>query len=786
MSVLTWLFGLGLLSIAFPLFFHLIRRRPQGEMTFSSLMFLRSTPPRVSRKSRLENLFLLLLRCLAIALIAAAFMRPYFSDSGTLSISDLAARRIVILVDQSASMQRAGLWDQAQKNVKNIVDALDDRDEVAVYLFDDQVDVLVDFPTKISRDSSSSDDLTKVTSPSSTSIVNRSRQIVQRLNQTVPNWHMSDIGSALTTTAGSLTTWRDAQALEEGRNDTKLQIVVVSDMQKTNDLQSLQSYQWPEEVFVELKPVTPNLPDNATVQILQSKGDSDSLDQTQIPGRRVRVTNSPTTESSQFVVKWFQDRYPNRDSISDSTTASPQRKDSRLLTKGEIPFLVPPGESRIIPLPDVAAATAARFELVGDGNAFDNTCYAVPATQRLLEVLYVGNDNADDPESILFYLQRAIPESENLKVNVRSIDASQVDNLLSDGDLAATSGTQSATQEPSNRDRASAPSLMVISSQLNKKQQSEISNFVERGGLVLLVLDDQSKVGSLSVIAGLQTSETTTKSEPTIENSAEGKRAYSMWVDLDFNHWLLLPFANPKYNDFTKIRFWRHPIVPAFSDESAIRMVARFDDDMPAIWEHQLSKAKFSGSVIVMASGWQPSASQLALSSKFVPFLGNLIQKADRVPKIGSGYLVGQSLPIPPLDSDRLSSEPTIVLTKPDGSTLKLSPEDLKNDLYTDTNLPGIYEFQKGGNQFQFAVNLDRRESETTVLSPDQFAAFKVPLDFHSTAIEELNRVQQLKDVQLESQQKLWKWLIVSAIILLTIEAILAAIAAGKPIPVAT
>ncbi len=60
MSFLTPLYILGALAIAAPIVLHLIRRTPKGEVPFSSLMFLAPTPPRLTRRSRLDNILLLL------------------------------------------------------------------------------------------------------------------------------------------------------------------------------------------------------------------------------------------------------------------------------------------------------------------------------------------------------------------------------------------------------------------------------------------------------------------------------------------------------------------------------------------------------------------------------------------------------------------------------------------------------------------------------------------------------------------------------------------------------
>src|SRR5439155_7419791 len=73
MSFLAPLYIAGALAVALPIIFHLIRRTPQGRQEFSSLMFLAPSPPRITRRSRLSNIVLLLLRAAALCLLAFAF-----------------------------------------------------------------------------------------------------------------------------------------------------------------------------------------------------------------------------------------------------------------------------------------------------------------------------------------------------------------------------------------------------------------------------------------------------------------------------------------------------------------------------------------------------------------------------------------------------------------------------------------------------------------------------------------------------------------------------------------
>ena len=71
------IFLAGAAAIALPFLFHLIRRSSREKVVFSSLMFLEPSPPRITKRSRLEHILLLLLRCAVIALLAFVFARPF-------------------------------------------------------------------------------------------------------------------------------------------------------------------------------------------------------------------------------------------------------------------------------------------------------------------------------------------------------------------------------------------------------------------------------------------------------------------------------------------------------------------------------------------------------------------------------------------------------------------------------------------------------------------------------------------------------------------------------------
>ena len=104
-------------------------------MTFSSLMFLKSTPPKVTRRRKLEHLWLLLLRCLCLLLLAAGFARPFFSKNNAMTASPDEGRQLILLVDTSASMRRDGVWDKARALAEKYLAQTTPADQVAVLTF---------------------------------------------------------------------------------------------------------------------------------------------------------------------------------------------------------------------------------------------------------------------------------------------------------------------------------------------------------------------------------------------------------------------------------------------------------------------------------------------------------------------------------------------------------------------------------------------------------------------------------------------------------------------------
>src|SRR5215212_8798275 len=100
MNFLAPAFFAGLAAIAIPVIIHLIHRERKVVVEFPSLMFLQRIPYRSVRRQKIRHLLLLLLRCIALALLIAAFARPFFARRHA-AITGSGARELVVLLDRS-------------------------------------------------------------------------------------------------------------------------------------------------------------------------------------------------------------------------------------------------------------------------------------------------------------------------------------------------------------------------------------------------------------------------------------------------------------------------------------------------------------------------------------------------------------------------------------------------------------------------------------------------------------------------------------------------------------
>lgn len=140
MAFLNPFFLLGALAATIPILVHLVRRTRAQKVVYPSLMFLRKIEQKTVRRRKLRNLLLLLLRCLALLLLALAFSRPYFTSQHTAASTSRSSS--VILVDSSASMRYADHFERARRAAHNVINNAATDEQIALVSFSQSYDIL--------------------------------------------------------------------------------------------------------------------------------------------------------------------------------------------------------------------------------------------------------------------------------------------------------------------------------------------------------------------------------------------------------------------------------------------------------------------------------------------------------------------------------------------------------------------------------------------------------------------------------------------------------------------
>lgn len=684
MGLLHAVYLAGLAAVSLPLVFHLIRRTPRGRQAFSSLMFLQPSPPRVTKRSRLDHLVLLLVRAAVLGLLAFAFARPFFRETALLPLADLPRRRVAILLDASASMRRGDLWQKAKAKVEETLADLGPADDVGLFQFGDRMHTVVDFENSASGTPDAKRDLVR-----------------RRLNELTPSWQATDLGGALVAAASEL----DAPRNDEASTAEPL-LVLVTDLQQGSRTDALQGYSWPERIPAIVHALAPGQTTNASVRLLADEEGAAEAES------RVRVANAANSAGEEFFVHWTE----HEQSSTEDTL---------------VPVYVPAGQSRVIRLTRPRSAAAAdSLVLRGDDAEFDNVHFVVAPRVEQVAVVYVGSATADDPQGLRYYLQLAFADAPLRKIELRSVAANEP--LILAGDTR--------------------PKLVIAAEALAPPAVEELRSYLQSGGMLLAVLKNRQMGESFApLFAGIEFAD---------DAAADGGE-YRLLGQIDFTDPLFAPFANPRYSDFTKIHFWKHRSV-TLKPNAAARVVARFDNQQPAIVEQTLG----AGRAVLLASGWQPSDSQLALSTKFVPLIQGALDLACGRRNEVASLTVGQSLPLP----QRSAAERMAVL-KPDGTRVELPPEAAAFD---GVDLPGLYRMQIGDQEHPFAANLSTAESDTAPLESAQLEQLGVRLTSRLTRAEQVDRIRQQRDMELESRQKIWRWLIVATLAMVIVETWLA------------
>jgi len=667
-------------------------------------MFLDATPPRLTRQSRIDQWLLLLLRAAAIGLLAVAFTRPYWNTPAEKDAERVGSQRM-LLIDTSASMRREGLWKTAIQRAEQIIRESGPTDPISVYQFDSSLRPLVGIESALQ------------TVPSL-----RQAQAVAALQGVSPTWMHTDLGLALLTAADLLQTDRDSSP--ESRATTS-EIIVVTDFQNGADLERLAHYSWPANCRVRIERVEPNSKGNARATVMDAEEPSSSpmdagksrlQSMSENPDRaneigkvRVRVSNTLAATTDSFRLCWLNDKLQP---IESSRTSCQVPSGSVLTVRMSLP---PKG--------------ACGLQLEGDRSDFDNRYFMTSSEPIQSQLLCVEPTNIASDESLGYFLKQMPMSDAARTVSYQSREP----------------GVLNAWPSP-----ASTP-LIVAAHQLSDSDWEGLIAYVEQGGHLLWVMDsapDENTTKGFEKVTGIADAKIT-----------EAKvRQYAMLESVDFKHPLFADLADSKFNDFSKIRFWKHRRLESKQLEDW-SVLAKFDDGSPAL----ISKERGAGRVWMLMAGWQPNESQLALSTKFVPLFLGMVRIATPVASNSSAYTVGMKLELP--NDQRVLD--------PDGNEVVGNGVEGKDSRLVEFLEPGVFRQVSSGSEVFLSVNTVDSESNTSVGGVERLEKLGVVLTEQKPAKKDETMRRQLRAVELESQQGWWRWVLLGVVGVIGLESLL-------------
>lgn len=386
---------------------------------------------------------------------------------------------------------------------------------------------------------------------------------------------------------------------------------------------------------------------------------------------------------------------------------------------------VPPGRSRVVELPgEWEGETVDRLAIRGDAAEFDNQFHFAQNRQQTVRIVYIGGDKPNDAEGSLFYLKSAFQKSSTFDFQVEAVSGKSTDPLPE-------------------------ADLFVIGDAVDDPLAQALGQAIEGGSTALMVVQSPSQAANLGQWLGAD--------GVVIRDIASSD--YALLHSLKLDDPVLAVFRDARFSDFTNLHFWKHRELQNLPDEG-IDVLARFDSGAPA-W---LAARRGDGRLLVMASGWTPADSQLALSTKFIPLLYSILQPVLEGKTQSRQFVVGSKVNVTRFNNGQAGDDVTVM---PPGDGAAAIPVDT---VFTPA-APGLYTAKGSGWSETFAVNLTAAESRTEPIVMEQFKKIGLPMSAPAAAPLAIEAAKKTETHRLEY----WQWALAAVLLFVTLETVLAA-----------
>lgn len=684
------LFGAG--AIAVPIIIHLLNRRRFQRVVWAAMRFVKVSTEKNQRRMLVEDMILLAIRCLMLALLALAVARPAMRST-THNVFGQSKVTAVIVLDNSASMGVSDgvqtRFDKARKVAEQAVDALPSGSAAAVILASDIAKEVIKEPTH---------DLNLARKTV------REAPLSDRATDLFPS-----IEKALETLKGRSAIRKEIYVITDGQLAGWRQL---GDIQKT--LKTAKEQTGEQQVSAHLVLVSDSEERNLGVSGLVLSSGLAPLNR---PLRfEAQVANYGKQEAKDIKVSLLVDGA----SADEVTLPS-----------------IPPGGTRSVPLNTrlktegwhniTARIPADRFP------ADDTRTLAVRAIREIRVLMVDGEPGSEPRESETFFLGHALvpvppEEAEQYYVKTSTITPAEMTGTrFDDFDVAVL-----ANVTDFSADTATA-----------------LENFVKRGGGLLIF--PGAKINAAFYNSQLATAR---KLLPATFGEARGDAAqdekFLTFQTKGYDHPIVALWNDNAAGTLASARFFRTfelnllaapaagagekagkregekgaTATNALASLAAPKAILRFSDGSIAIAERALGL----GRVVMFASTADTAWNDLAVRPAFVPLLhrtlGTLIQRHDEGANVRVGAQFARRL-----TADLLHKDAVVMAPGAASGTRDLRRVELVNDTpvltYEATDKAGIYEISiaEPATVLKFAAQPDPSESSMAELPAEEVNA---------------------------------------------------------------
>lgn len=391
---MNWLspwFLLGAVAIAGPLIAHLRRRDDARVLLLPTQRFVAERKPPETRRRRLQDVLLFLLRAIALGAVSLAFARPFFdADSAALAAP---TRRVVVLVDCSASLRGTGEV-KVREALRKLGDGLFELADVSVAFFDGSV-----------REAVAAEEWAKANGSV------RKALWEKMTREWAPGWGGTGLDEALRYASVRM-------GGEDGLRARAGDVEVVSDFQQGSRISGARDLPWPAGVGVRLHRIGSDEPVASVRWLPAEEG---------VPVKEWRFEVRAKRSGGRVML--MVDGADVQGRFSEGKPESLDLKD---------------GQRRVVTVP--MNATGLVRVRVGAGQAHEEVAYAAAKVRRAVRVAVVGKDDAGSPGGRHFF-ETALRAHGEVDILSDGVDDASLVAWTGGGDPATVSALSKRVRE---------------------------------------------------------------------------------------------------------------------------------------------------------------------------------------------------------------------------------------------------------------------------------------------------------------------------------------------------